>query len=153
MKAKSLFYLLVALVASAVSLSACRAKEDATAQSVPYQVADRYFVNNNLTALPPLKITTQSEFDRCFGMATVMGPGGTPTPVDFSRQFVIAVTQPVTDRATELTARSLRRSADGRLLLTYRLKQGERRSYTIRPLLMVIVDKKYEGEVTAEAVK
>lgn len=122
-------------------------------QAVSYTVANRYFVKNDAGTLPSAKIESQAVFDRYFGMATVMGKDGLPTPIDFSRQFVIAVTLPETDLATTLTAKGLERRSNGDLVFSYRIKRGERRSYTTKPLLMVIVDKRFNGNVVLRPKK
>ena len=37
------------------------------------------------------KITTEEEFNKLFGMATIMGKDGKPTAIDFTKQFVLGV--------------------------------------------------------------
>lgn len=125
---------------------------DNGSKSVSYTVAKNYFVNNSLDSLPPVKITDEAVFNKCFGMATAMGKDGQPTAIDFSRQYVIAVTLPVTDTMTVLKPKRLVKASDGRLTFTYVVKRGKKMSYSIQPLLLVIVDKKYDGEVTLKAI-
>lgn len=120
-------------------LTAC-----AGTRNVPYTVARNYFVNNNAPASIAPVITTKQQFDRYFGMATVMGRDGRPTEIDFSRQFVVAKVLPETDRTTELTPLSLRQTAAGELTLRYRVKRGERQSYTTRPMFLLCVPAKYK---------
>lgn len=125
---------------------------DNSCKSIHYAIAKNYFVNNNLDSLPPVKITDEVVFNKCFGMAAVMGKDGQPTAIDFSRQYVIAVTLPVTDTMTVLKPKKLVKGADGRLTFSYTVKRGKKMSYSIQPLLLVIVDKKYDGEVTLKAI-
>lgn len=124
-----------------------------TSADVPFTVAERYFVRNDVKRLPNGKITKQKDFDAAFGMATVMGEGGRPTPIDFDRQYVIAVTLPETDRSTELQPVSLKADGDGGLVFTYRVNQGEPTTYTMQPSLLVVVDKKYRCTVTLRQEK
>lgn len=124
-----------------------------TAAEIPFTVADRYFVRNDVKKLPNGKISKQKDFEATFGMATVMGEGGRPTEIDFGMQYVIAVAKPVTDRSTELQPVSLKGDGDGGLVFTYRTKVGERMSYSVQPCLVVVVDKKYRGSVTVREEK
>ena len=120
---------------------------------VAYVAANHYFVRNDLKGLPPTIITTQQQFDNCFGMAAVMGKGGRPTHINFAQQFVIAVTLPETDVQTTLTPVQLEQTNTNELTFTYRIKRGQQQSYTMQPLLLIIVDKKYEGNVVLKTVE
>ena len=167
---------LICVLASAIILAGCKAQDTtatataqaatttASAEEIPYVVANRYFVRNDIDRLPANKITSQEQFDSLFGMATVMGADGRPTPIDFDKEYVIAIDEPDTDIKTEITPVSLTfvpaDSADGgakdvpanasgkivpgtKLVLTYKVSHGERRSYTTHPLLMLVVDRRY----------
>lgn len=147
------------LFLAALCIAACSSKVTTSQQSslskkgvkdtmtVPYVVADHYFVNNNITEMPPVKITTKEIFDKNFGMAAVMGEGGQPIVVDFSREYVIAVTKPETDVSTQLEPVSLMRDAKGNMVFTYKVIRGEKQSYTILPCLLIIVKNSYQGNV------
>lgn len=122
--------------------------------NVPYTVANNYFVNNNIgDTVPPVKVTSKEELEKYFGMATVMGKDGQPTPIDFSKQYVIAVARPVTNTLTVLKPKSLKRAKNGNVVFTYKVKTKGKQSYSIRPLLMIIVDKKYDAAVVLKEVK
>ncbi|MDO5607141.1 MAG: hypothetical protein Q4G08_01675 [Capnocytophaga sp.] len=116
-------------------------------KDIPFVVAERYFVNNSVTDIDSPKITTQEDFEKIFGMATVMGENGRPTQIDFSKQFVIALIKPETNRPTELTAVSLQMNTENELLFAYKSKIGEPQEYTIRPCLVIVVDKKNDGMI------
>lgn len=117
---------------------------------IPYTVANRYFVRNDLSALPPTKITSETEFNACFGMATVMRPDGKPTPIDFKQQFVISVALPETNIHTEIVPVGLRKGDDGNIIFSYQVKRGEEMSSTIQPSLLIIVDRKHDGTVVLD---
>ncbi len=152
-------------VAMAAMLCSCHASKTADKEQVdavtsatqmaeiPYTVADGYFVRNDVKKLPNGKFATQKDFEESFGMATVMGENGKPTEIDFAKQFVIAVSQPVTDRNTEITPISLKSDGDGGLVFSYRVKKGKKRSFSTVPLLVVVVDKKYKGYVRLYEIK
>ncbi len=130
---------------------ACQSKM----KEVPFSVAERYFVKNTVQGEVPTEITTEAEFNNLFGMAAVMGDKGRPTPVDFTKQFVIAVVKPATDYTTKLVPVSLQRTAHGELHFTYTMEIGEKQSYSTRPALIIVVDKSDAGKVllTEENVK
>lgn len=110
---------------------------------MPYVVADHYFFRNDAQIPADARIATQEQFDSLFGMAPVMGNGGLPTAIDFSRQFVIAVVKPVTQYDT--TLRPLLLKDDGRTLtLGYKAEVGGKMSYSIQPCMILVVDRKYD---------
>lgn len=121
-----------------VLLSMC-----ADEQTVSFTEARNYFFRNDAPMPASLKITSHDEFDRYFGMATTMGDDGQPTPIDFSRRFVIAKVLPATAVETEITDVSLDETGAGELRLRYRISRGRKMSYTTQPLLILIVDAKY----------
>ena len=117
-------------------------------QDVPYTTAQRYFVNNTYHDgdLVNPKITTHTEFEKFFGAAPVMGKNGQPTSIDFSKQYIVAVMGKLTDRNTSININSLKQK-DNVILLNYKVTEGEKESATIRPVLIIIVDNKYQGEI------
>jgi len=109
---------------------------------VPFQMARNYFFRNDQEIPSNPCITTQEEFNRLFGMATTMGPEGKPTPIDFSQQFVLAIILPVTDLQTEI--RPLRVEAEAETLkYVYTIETGEKQTFSIQPLSLIILDKEY----------
>ncbi|MBQ7422347.1 MAG: hypothetical protein IJV27_09445 [Prevotella sp.] len=115
-----------------------------------FQVAKNYFYKqpaegrNGQETLASLKITTEEEFSKHFGMATTMGEDGRPTEIDFTKQFVLAVVLPVIDMATEITPVKVEAKGDS-LFYTYDVTVGEKQSYSTQPLSIIILDKKYEN--------
>jgi len=126
--------LLLASAAGATLLAAC-----ATTGEVPYREETHYFVKNNLSEPPMGKFTSQAQLDSCFGVAAVMGPGGVPEQIDFSREFVIAVSQPVTSVETRIEPVSLRKNGSGSMVLDYRVVRGDDIGYFIQPCLLLVV--------------
>ena len=130
---------LLTIALAAMMLAACGQKKD-----VPYEVAHNYFVRNDVTESVPAKIGSLDEFERYFGMAAFMGKKGQPTPIDFEKQFAIAVVLPETNHSTELHAESL--TADGsKLIFIYSVDvASEENTWTQVPMLLILVDRKYE---------
>lgn len=114
---------------------------------IPYTVLQHYFLKNDVRQSPPRFITDREIFEQYFGCAAVMGPDGQPTPIDFDTHYVIAVTRPTTELATELFPVSLRQDDSSTVVFTYQVKIGEKRSYTTTPILLIMVDKSYYGKI------
>lgn len=118
---------------------------------IPYTLAKNYFVRNDFDASKLLtpKITTQEAFEKIFGMATVMGAEGKPTPIDFSEQFVIAVILPVSNKSVELKVQQLLQDHD-QITLRYTQHNGQDGPMKVQAFLLLIVDKKYDRNVVVE---
>ena len=114
---------------------------------IPFYEAKNYFVRNDIQNSVPVKFENEKDFKEYFGMAAVMGKDGMPTSIDFTRQYVIAVTLPETDTETDINLVSLKKDTNSDIILTYKVITGEKRSYTIVPVRLLIVDKKYDGTV------
>jgi len=122
---------------------------DVKADSVAYTIAENYFVNNSVKDTVPVKITSKEDFDKYFGMASTMGAGGTPTPIDFDKQYVIVVDHPTTTKKTEIIPLGLTRQGD-QIVFDYKVNEGEEMGFSIHPLLMLIVDNQYNGNLTLQ---
>ncbi|GGF22545.1 hypothetical protein [Echinicola rosea] len=157
------FLVAVALV---IGLAACDGKktsETTTSESmesheasmekeIAFTVAEKYFMKNDAPNLADPKIETAKEFAKFFGSATVMGEDGKPTAIDFQTQYVIAVTKSATNVDTELSPVSLVSDGEGKLTLSYKVEKGETQSHSMKPILIVIVGKTADGEVTVREV-
>ena len=139
--------------AALIALAACGNKQAATPTSEgnvestegAFEVAKNYFFKNDQVIPEYPKITTEEEFNNLFGMATTMGENGKPTAIDFTKQFVLAIVLPVTDFATEINPVKVEEKGDS-LLYTYEIKSGEKQSFSIQPVSIIILDKKYENK-------
>lgn len=144
------FVMLLGVLGSFMLLS-CKSSTAPTneqCENIPYAVVRGYFVKNDadLSLLKDGKITSEKDFSALFGAATVMGEDGKPTVIDFTKQYVIAIVADQTDSAVVLNPLKLEKAGDN-LTFTYEYKVGEKQSYTIKPLLIVVVDSKYEGNL------
>lgn len=148
---KRMKLILAATLMVALTLVGCKSTSLTTgANDVPYIVADHYFIKNNLDSLPHGAITSAEEFYRVFGEATVMG--GLPTKINFNKQFAIIVCVPETNVQTSMAPVSLKKDASG-LVFTYQVERGEKMSYTTQPMLLIFVDKKYEGNIVTKSIE
>ena len=105
----------------------------------------QYSAKNNQVIPEYPKIVSEEEFTKLFGMATKMGEDGKPTAIDFTKQFVLAIVLPETDFATEINPVKVEEKGDS-LLYTYEVKTGEKQSFRIQPVSIVVLDKKYENK-------
>ena len=143
---------MTAMVACGNKQTAAPAEGDGARNVVAFEVARNYFFNqsseedlqgkNGQEILISPKITSEEEFNRLFGMATMMGKDGKPTEIDFSKQFVLAIVLSVTDYATEINPVKVEETGDT-LFYTYEIIHGEKRTYSIQPISIIILDKKY----------
>jgi len=120
---------------------------------VPYTLAKNYFVRKDFDAdkfLTP-KITTAEEFEKIFGMATVMGNEGKPTPVDFTKQYALAVILPVAERSVKLKVDKLQQTKD-QLILRYKEEDETASTMKSQPFLLLFVDKKYDKDPAVQQV-
>lgn len=115
---------------------------------VPFSEAKNYFVKNTFRDgdLANPKIASQADFDNIFGMATTMGEQGKPSPIDFSKQYVIVVIGKVTDKMTTMAVNSLKKSGNA-ITLNYSHKEGEKQTFSMQPFLLLVVDNEHQGEV------
>lgn len=120
--------------------------QDSSKKEIPFTVAENYFVKNTVDELKTPKFTDEEAFEQVFGTATTMGESGKPTPINFSKEFVVAVALPETKKETAIRPVKLVEE-DDKLVFSYHKEEGEEMSHSIKPALLIIVDKKYEKEV------
>ena len=138
--------------AAIIVLAACGNKQTVApvesseaSNEVTFEVAKNYFFKNGQEIPASPKITTAEDFGKLFGMATTMGEDGKPTPIDFSKHFVLAIVHPVTDYATEIKPVKVTEKGDS-LFYTFEVNKGEKQTYSIKPISIIILDKKYENK-------
>ena len=154
--------ILIMLLATMLLLDACNSNKNSentqevalsdistdTAVNIPFQEATNYFVKNTYedSAFHSMMISSQEVFDSIFGMAAFMGKDGKPSPIDFSTQNVLALIGQTTDLATTIKVQSLE-SIDSTIVLTYIQTIGEKQSATIRPVVLLTIDKQIQGSL------
>lgn len=143
---KKILFGLVLVVGATILLQGCRKNNVPKGDDVPYTVAQNYFVNGNVEKLDQPIIDTEAEFAKTFGMATTMGEEGKPTPIDWTKQFVIAVVLDAASEYVTIEPKKLISTRDG-LHFRYAVKTGDEIGYSMRPCLIVIVDKKYQSRI------
>lgn len=127
-------------------------QEKAGILDITFIEAKNYFVKNDINQLENPKIATENKFKEVFGMATTMGKEGTPTKIDFSKQYVIAVLFPKTNLSTTINPISLQKNQEGDITFTYKSKVGKKQTYTTRPYIAIIVDKLEKGKITLKEI-
>ena len=138
------FAMLLATVACSEKQTA-NVENNAESGEVTFEVAKNYFFKKDCALPANPKITTEEDFNKLFGMATTMSKDGKPTSIDFTKQFVLAIVLPVTEFTTEINPEKVEAKGDS-LLYSYKVKTGEKQSYSIQPVSIIILDKKYENK-------
>jgi hypothetical protein len=128
-------------------------KTAAIPDTIPYIIAQNYFVKNTVKAIENPKIETEAAFNSYFGAATTMGKNGKPTAIDFTKDYVIAVVLPNTNVSTTIKPVSLKSGKDNSVVFEYRVTLGNKQAYTSRPFLLLFVDKKFDGNVRLKRVE
>lgn len=133
-----------------LNISTVTTTENNNSSEISYTIAENYFVKNTVKTIDNPLFETKEAFEAVFGMAPVMGKGGQPTEIDFSKQFVIALATPVIDTMCKIEPMSLQKNDAGEIVLRYKIKMGEKISYQIRASLILVVDKANVGKVVLE---
>jgi hypothetical protein len=125
---------------------------DSQLTNIDFQIAKNYYVKNTIDSITNPLIENQTTFDSIFGMATVMGEEGKPTAIDFTKQSVIAVMIPETEYVTSIIPSRISKTADGKIIFSYAIDQGEKTTSTMVPTCILIINKKDRGEVILNEV-
>lgn len=129
----------------AMLFCSCKSGNGSASESgVNFTVAKNYFFKNGAEIPENPKISSAEEFQNLFGMAAVMGQDGMPTAIDFSKQFVLVVVLPVTDVYTEIQPLDVKVQG-GELVYEYSVKTGEKMTYSMRPMALIVLDREYDG--------
>jgi len=116
-------------------------------EEIKYELAFNYFIKNDVKDKVPVKITSQEEFNKYFGMAATMGEGGRPTEIDFSKNYVIVADYgTVKNKSVSVQPTALNREGNKLVLDYYVVDEGEN-THTSRPFAIAIVSGEVEGEV------
>ena len=118
--------------------------ENEEIDEVPFEVAKNYFYKHNV-GVPSSKITTEEEFKKHFGMATLMGEEGKPTEIDFSKQFVVDFILPASKWEMEINPLKVETKGDT-LFYSYDINVGKKQSYFTQPVSIIIIDKEFEKQ-------
>jgi len=112
------------------------------ASPIYYEQLDNYFVRNDVdcSKLQKLIFDNKQDFESYFGEAAVMGTDGTPTSVNWRKQYVIAVILPQTTRSTTVTPVDVKQNGNS-VVFNYRVTRGEKNSYSLVPFTAVALDK------------
>jgi heat shock protein HslJ len=117
--------------------------------TIAYSELNGYFVKNtwNKNKTKVLRFSSQTQLEKVFGMATVMGENGKPTVVDFSKSVVIAVIFPKTDCSIDLKMLGIEQ-INKQIVLTYSYVEIGKTSAMIQPFLLIQMDKTVKGKIS-----
>ncbi len=128
----------------AISLGACTSSKKVS--DIPYTEASNYYMKGNVTRDSIVKISSKESFNQLFGMATTMGANAKPTSIDFNNEFLIGILHPATDSAVKWQMKYLRKSGSN-IQLGYEKQNSVKNGLVSKPFLLLIVDKKYNGNI------
>ena len=137
-----LYFMMLATVLMCCTQCDPLKKVEAQAYPINYTELDNYYVLNTVDAnkLRKVIIDNEQDFRQYFGDAAVMGRKGQPTPVNFKTQYVLAVILPTTDRLTQVIPAEISQ-VNNTVVFNYRVKKGEKQSFTMTPFAAVAIDK------------
>jgi hypothetical protein len=69
------------------------------------------------------------------------------------KRIVIAIVLSKTENATTIQPVALKKDANHSLVFEYKVAVGDKQSYTSRPFLLVLVDKKMDGELRLKRIE
>ena len=121
--------------------------------NIPFTIAKNYFVKNTAPKLTTPRIDSETIFNTYFGMATTMGDNGLPTKIDFNSQSVIGLILPETNQNTTISPIALKKVKSGNILLSYKVLQNQKQSFSITPFLVLIIPKIEKGKVYLKEIK
>ncbi len=123
-------------------LTGCKGRQQ---ERVEYANASGYFVRNDIADGTIIeKITSKEQLDGYFGIGATMSVR--PTVLDFTKEYAIAVILPLTENSSAINIDSLLRS-NGKVNLYYSVQTGSPQTYTSRPFTLLVIDRKYDGEL------
>ncbi|MCQ2289748.1 MAG: hypothetical protein MJZ63_00540 [Muribaculaceae bacterium] len=132
----------LALVVAVMGSCSITRKVEKDAYPIAFTEVHNYYVKNNFTPKKLVRkvINTEGEFRAIFGDAAVMGANGRPTPINFGRQFVLAVVSPVTDTNTQMYPLSVLQNGNA-IIFNYKVDKGGKMSYSVSPYVAVVLDR------------
>lgn len=133
-------------------LYACADQKQVSAP-IPFKIAKGYFVNNTFSGklMNPI-INHPDSFQRIFGMATVMGEDGKPTPIDFEKEFVVAVIGDISEDQINYHAVDLQSKAK-MLELSYSIHTEKSNGALMQNSLILVVAKSYQKDSILVSVR
>lgn len=113
-------------------------------EAISYRTIRGYFFRTD-RQVPKARFCTignAETFDSLFGAAAVMGPGGLPDSIDFSREFIIALIEAESRFETQFIIDSLT-SKGATLTAAWSVLQGDSLTFSILPVQLLAVDRRY----------
>jgi hypothetical protein len=115
---------------------------------VPFVTAKNYSIKNSFKNKQSGSsvITNQMEFDRIFEMQASADADQKPLKIDFSKQYVIAIIDKASRNKAVMYANELKLQSN-EMTLYYKKEEGEKQTDKTQPFLLLVVDKKYQGNL------
>ena len=143
---------IVIILISTLLVSSCTV--NTPQKNISYKTAKKYFVKNinDNKDLTEKIITSQDEFERFFGAAATMGINGKPTPIDFSKENVLALIYPKTSLEVKIIPISLQED-ERNIVYSYKVIEGPQRSFMTIPNTIIIIQKPNSKKIIFHKIK
>ncbi|MDR6487132.1 hypothetical protein J2799_001617 [Chryseobacterium vietnamense] len=143
---------IIIILISTLLVSSCTV--NTPQKNISYKQAKKYFVKNayDNKDLTEKIITSQDEFERVFGAATTMGINGKPTPIDFSKENVLALIYPKTSLEVKIIPISLQENEQN-IVYSYKVIEGPQHSFTTIPNTIIIIQKSDLKKIVFHKIK
>lgn len=115
--------------------------------TLSFQIAKYYFAKNKVDSIHTEKIETLERFNEMFGSAAVMGMDTTNFPINFINNYALTIILPETNLAQTITPFSLVKKSTENINFNYQITTGEEQTFSIRPCLIIVVNKSNDGNV------
>lgn len=143
---------IIIILISTLLVSSCTV--NTPQKNISYKPAKKYFVKNTYDNkdLSEKIITSQDEFDQVFGAASTMGINGKPTPIDFSKENVLALIYPKTSLEVKIIPISLQENKQN-IVYSYKVTEGAQRSFMTIPNAIIIIQKPDSKKIIFHKIK
>ncbi|MFS4473196.1 hypothetical protein [Chryseobacterium sp. T20] len=143
---------IIIILISTLLISSCTVNN--AQKDIPYQPARKYFVKNTYDNKDFTEkiISSQDEFERFFGAATTMGIDGKPTPIDFSKENVLALIYPKTNLEVKIIPVSLQEN-ERNTVYSYKVVEGAPRGFMTIPNTIIIIQKPNSKKIIFHKIK
>ncbi|MDQ1856073.1 hypothetical protein [Chryseobacterium sp. WLY505] len=143
---------LIIILVGTLLISSCAVNNPQ--KDIPYIPTRKYFVKNTFDNKDFTEriITSQDEFDQLFGTATTMGANGKPTPIDFSKENVLALIYPRTNLEVKITPVSLQENEQN-IVYSYKVLEGTPHGFMTIPNTLIIIPKANSKKIIFHKIK
>lgn len=119
-------------------------------RTIPFSPLNGYFLKSTWKSKKAklIKINSQKEFDKIFGIGKLEGVNTQATPIDFSSSSVLAYILPKTSKVIHLEVLKLHQ-INKQISFQYSMLEGDNLDSSYFPFVMIKVEKGIKGKIQA----